>query len=129
ESGIMKHYRVDKMLHIAVTKEKREGKDVFETMDLPKYSKGLFGMFGGETTTATLLCENSLAGAIIDRFGKDITLRQVDAHHFETHVQVSASEQFLGWIMALGDGVTITGPDFLVETMKEEIRRLTRQYL
>lgn len=129
ESGIIKHYRVDKMLHLATIQDKRLGKAVFEKLDLPNYSKGLFGMFGGKTVDVTLLCENRLAGAIIDRFGKDLTLIQVDAEHFQTHVQVSASGQFLGWIIGLGDGITITGPESMMDAIKQEVQRLAKQYL
>ena len=35
---------------------------------------------------------------------------------------------FLGWIMALGDGVRITGPGPVVKRMKAEVRRLNAQY-
>ena len=129
ESGLMKHYRVDKMLHLEVTENRREGKEIFKKMDLPKYSKGLFGMYGGETVAVTLLCENNMAAPIIDRFGKEITLTPIDKDHFLTRVTVCASEQFLGWVIALGKGVRIVGPDRVVDAMKDEVRRLTEQYL
>ena len=125
----IKHYRVDKMLHLEAADNKREGKDVFKQMNLPKYSKGLFGMYGGETVDVTLFCENNMVGPIIDRFGKDIIIVPVDDSHFQTHVQVSVSEQFLGWVIALGKGVKIVSPDSLVESMKNEIIRLSEQYL
>lgn len=37
--------------------------------------------------------------------------------------------KFLGWVMALGDGVRIVGPDAVVEKMKNEVRRLGEAYL
>ena len=33
------------------------------------------------------------------------------------------------WIISLGEGVKVVGPDDVVEMMKEEIKRLTRQYV
>jgi predicted DNA-binding transcriptional regulator YafY len=129
ESSKIKHYRVDKMMHLDVAAEKREGKDVFKQMNLPKYSKGLFGMYGGETTNVTLYCENRMAGPIIDRFGKDIPMVKADAEHFNAYVEVSASPQFLGWIIALGKGVKITSPESMVEAMRNEAKRLAEQYL
>lgn len=128
EAGIMKHYRVDKMLKIDLVEEKREGKELYAKMDLPKYSKGLFGMFGGETTSVTLLCENSMAGAIIDRFGKELSLVSVDSEHFRVNVAVSASEQFLGWIIGLGDAVEVIGPDSVVEKMQQRLTQLNARY-
>ena len=128
ESSKIKHYRVDKMLHLDIAAEKREGRDVFRQMNLPQYSKSLFGMYGGEATNVTLYCENQMAGPIIDRFGKDIPMVKADEEHFNAYVQVSASPQFLGWIIALGKGVKITSPESMVEAMKAEAKRLAEQY-
>lgn len=128
ESGIIKHFRVDKMLDIALIGEKREGGDVFGKTDLARYSKSLFGMYGGEETDVTLECVNDMAGTIIDRFGTGICLMPVDDEHFRTHVTVCASRQFLGWVIALGEGVRIVAPDAIVEEMKNEAKRLSRQY-
>ena len=36
------------------------------------YAKKSFGMFGGKEQTVKLLVKNSLAGVIVDRFGKDV---------------------------------------------------------
>ena len=129
KSSKIKHYRVDKMLHLEVSKDKREGKEVFKELNIPKYSKSLFGMFGGETTHVTLYCENQMAGPIIDRFGKDIPMVRADEKHFNAYVEVSASPQFLGWIIALGKGVKITSPESMVNAMKNEAKRLAVQYL
>ncbi len=127
-SDKIKHYRVDKMLHLSIAKEPRVGKSVFQRLNLPDYSRGLFGMYGGEVLTVTLLCENAMAGPIIDRFGKDVHLVPVDETHFRTRVSVVASEQFLGWVIALGRGVKIIGPDVLVDAMRQEALRLVEQY-
>ena len=127
--GKIKHYRVDKMIKISLTEEKREGKDQFRSFDMPRYTKSLFGMFGGEESSVTLEARNDMVGILIDRFGKEIFITPVDETHFRTNVNVAVSKQFLGWIIALGDGVKIIAPDSVVEQMKAEIGRLTRQYL
>ena len=41
-SKTCKHYRVDKMLKLEVTKEAREGKEVFKNFDMATYSKATF---------------------------------------------------------------------------------------
>ena len=51
-----------------------------------------------------------------------------DEDHFEAKVNVAVSAQFFGWIMALGDGIRITGPGPVVQKMKAEVRRLAAQY-
>ena len=124
----IKHYRVDKMLNINVINEKRMGQEQFRKFDMPRYTKSLFGMYGGEETKVTLEARNDMVGVIIDRFGKDIFIVPVDSDHFQVNVTVSLSKQFLGWIMAVGDGVTIVGPDKVVKEMRSELSRLCAQY-
>ena len=127
-AGKIKHYRVDKMLKISLTDDKREGRELFEKFDLAAYAKKHFGMFDGEEQTVKLECKNHFAGVIIDRFGKDISLRRVDDEHFSVNVDVAVSGQFIGWLVALGDGVKVVGPESVVERMREEALRLMGQY-
>ncbi len=129
KAGKIKHYRVDKMLHIQMCDETREGKEHFKKLDMAEYAKKSFGMFGGKECQVKLLVDNALAGVIIDRFGKDVMLVPVDEERFTVNVKVYVSGQFLGWIISLGEGVKVVGPDDVVEMMKEEIKRLTRQYV
>ena len=128
EDSKIKHYRVDKMQKISLVLEKREGRDEFAEFNMPHYTKSLFGMFGGEETRVTIEAENDMVGVMIDRFGKDIVISPVDEDHFRTTVPVAVSNQFLGWIMALGGGVKITAPDEVAELMRTEVRRLAAQY-
>lgn len=124
----IKHYRVDKMLHIDEIDEKRDGQDSYKGIDMADYARKTFGMFGGEVRTVTLECENSFAGVMIDRFGKDIFIRKTDENHFSFSVQVAISGQFLGWIMGLGDKVKITSPDDVIAMMREEGKRIAKAY-
>lgn len=128
KAEIMKHFRVDKMLKISLLNEKREGKSFFDHMDMASYSKKRFGMFDGKEQKVKLECENRLAGVIVDRFGKDVSLRKIDNEHFTVNVDVAVSGQFIGWVIALGDGVKIVEPDIVVERMRQEIERLVAQY-
>ena len=125
----IKHYRVDKMLHIKITEEKRLGRDTFRAFDMAKYAKSLFGMYGGEETDVTLEGENHLVGVVIDRFGKDIALAPIDEERFEAKVRVAVSPQFFGWVMGLGGGVRVTGPGPVVKRMRAEVQKLADQYL
>ena len=125
----IKHFRVDKMLRIQLSEEEREGKEYFKKLDMADYAKKSFGMFGGKEQSVKLLVENSLAGVIIDRFGKDLIMIPVDENHFTVHVDVRVSGPFLGWIISLGNGVKILGPEDVVDEMRKEIRRLNDQYL
>ena len=76
EDQRIKHYRVDKMLHISISSDDRIGNSEFKEFNLPKYTKSLFGMYGGEQTRVTIEGCNDLVGVVIDRFGKDIIIQQ-----------------------------------------------------
>lgn len=128
EAMKIKYYRVDKMLRVQMTEEEREGKEHFKKLDMSEYTRKSFSMFGGEEQQVKLLVENALAGVIIDRFGKDMMMIPTDAEHFTVNVNVQVSSHFLGWIISLGKGVQIVGPDDVVEQMRKEIRRLSAQY-
>ncbi|MGN0242569.1 MAG: helix-turn-helix transcriptional regulator [Lachnospiraceae bacterium] len=129
EADCMKHYRVDKMLHIQMSDEKREGKENFKKLDMADYTKKSFGMYGGKEQSVKLLVENDFAGVIIDRFGKDSMMIPVDDEHFTVNVDVRVSGPFFGWVFSLGEGVKIVGPDEVVEQMRRETKRLLRQYI
>ena len=128
EAELIKHYRVDKMLHIRMSTEAREGKEHFKQLDMADYAKKSFGMFGGKEKTVKLLVDNRLAGVIIDRFGKDIMLIPADENHFTVNVDVHVSKQFLGWVFSLGEQVKILSPEEVVEQMRGEVKRLVEQY-
>ncbi len=124
----IKHYRVDKVLHVKLSDENREGKEHFKKLNMADYAKKSFGMFGGREQTVKLLVKNSLAGVIIDRFGKNVMLIPADAEHFTVNVDVHVSRQFLGWVFSLGEDIKIVGPDDVVAQMKIEMERLMKQY-
>ena len=128
EEKKIKHYRVDKMKSITVVDQKREGKEQFKAFNMPRYTKSLFGMYGGEEMQVTLEAENGMVGILIDRFGKDIPIKPVDENHFRTTVDVAVSDQFLCWIMAFDEGVRIVGPERVLERMKEKIEVLNNLY-
>lgn len=129
EAQRIKHYRVDKMLKISLIKQKREGKAEFEKRDMAVYTKKIFGMFDGEEQRVRIQFENNLAGVVIDRFGKEVNILPVDYTHFEINVNVAVSNQFFGWLISLGPGAKIVGPESVVEQMKEIVKNLTELYL
>ncbi len=127
-SGQLRHYRVDKMLKISSTDEKRQGEEAFSRIDIPSYSRQLFGMYGGEETRVSLEAADHMAGILIDRFGQEIRIIPGETGTFTAYISVAVSPQFLGWVFSLGRDVRITGPAKVVQMMREEGRRLMEQY-
>lgn len=118
--GIIKHYRVDKMLNIGVVDERRDGADSFADFDLALYTQRTFSMYGGEETIVKLRCHNSLSGVIIDRFGSDVTFFKYDSEHFDVNIKVAISHVFFSWLINFGDKIELVSPD----TVREELKNM-----
>ena len=129
QAGCIKHFRVDKMKNIRVLEERRTGRDAFREFNLAKYAKMSFSMFGGERTPVRIAFCNDYVGVMIDRFGRDIPIQQSSIPGWsETVVDVALSDQFLGWIFALGTGVRILSPESVAKQFREELRNVLGEY-
>lgn len=113
----LKHYRVDKMTDISVTPEVREGKAAFAAVDMSAYTQKVFGMFTGTETSVLLRFTNHLAGAVIDRFGKDALLMPDGDAHFQVRLTVVVSPQFYGWLFGFGTEAELLSPQSVREEM------------
>ena len=116
------------MLHIKVETKRRVGRNKFREIEMAAYAKKMFNMFDGEEQNVEILCNNSLAGVMIDCFRKDVRMLKVDDEHFRVVVKVAASKHFIHWVMALAEGAKIIGPKSLVKEVQDEIMRLAGQY-
>jgi len=126
--GKSKHYRVDKMMSISLTDEKRVGAEYFENFDMALYSKRTFGMFGGKEERVTLRCRNKCTNMIIDRFGTDVPLVVLDQHHFEAYVNVHTSPLFYTWLMNFGADVEIVAPVHVREEFVALAKDILKNY-
>ena len=125
EAGKIKYYRVDKMTDILILDAKRKGYEAFKQQDKSLYTKKRFRMFDGVEQTVTLKCKNRLSNVIVDQFGKDVHMVPVDAEHFTVNVDVAVSNQFYGWVIALGGDAVIEKP----KEVKDEMEVLLKNYL
>lgn len=111
KSGLVKHYRVDKMLKIVVEKKKRNGEEIFSDFDAAKFSVKTFGMYGGREETLRMEFENRFVGVVLDRFGQEVMLHRKDENYFSVLIRVTVSSQFFGWLAGLGPGAVIVSPE------------------
>lgn len=129
KAGRIKHYRVDKMLHMSVLETERKGKESFQNFDLAAFAKKTFGMYGGTDTEVSLVCQQQLAGVVLDRFGHDIWMRPIDQEHFRAKVLVAVSPQFFGWVTGVGAGMEIEGPQTIRQQYKEYLQTIIEKYI
>ncbi len=109
EDARIKHYRVDKMNRITILDSERKGRDAFAAIDMGEYTSRNFSMFAGEEADVVLDCDESVIGVIVDRFGSGVSVHP-EGNRFRAYVRVAVSEQFFGWVAALGGAVRIVSP-------------------
>lgn len=128
DAAIMKHYRVDKMFDIQVEKHTRLGKDVFKEFTPANYAGKNFGMFGGEEEILSLECEEFMIGVLIDRFGKEISIRPASDGFVRVRVAVCVSHIFFGWLAGLQGKVRIVAPESVAIQAKEYLRSVCEKW-
>ena len=128
DAGILKHFRVDRMLHIGILNIRREGREEFSRFDLARYTRQTFGMFGGDEQMVRLRFHNKYVGVVIDRFGKNVPLRPDGDDHFIARINVAVSEQFYGWLTGLGRDAQILSPEAVVKEYKDLLEDLGEMY-
>lgn len=128
KANFIKHYRVDKMQNVTVTENPREGKKVFDEMDMVEYDKKTFGMFAGKEKTVRLLCHRSMIGVMVDKFGTAVSIRPEGDDQFMIRIDVAVSPQFFGWLAGLGDRVQIATPEDVREEYKSYLANILSRY-
>ena len=121
EAEMIKHYRVDKMEHIRLLKEERDGSEKYKDFNPARYAKSVFSMFGGEECEVKLQVDNDFIGIIVDRFGSDIYVVRHDEHSFTVNVHVMLSPQFYAWLFGLSGKVKILSPEKAIIEFKNKI--------
>lgn len=124
EAGILKHYRVDKMLDIELTDMPRLGQEAFEKVDVASFSKKTFGMFAGEERTVRLVASKSLTGVLVDRFGQEVSIREYDEDRILIRADVAVSPHFFGWLAGFSGKITIEGPEDIRAGYREYIKEI-----
>lgn len=128
EAGIIKHFRVDKMVDIEMTEEKRDGQEAYAALDMAVYARKVFGMFSGEELSVKLRFENHLVGAVLDRLGRDVMLIADGDDYFTVRTDVVVSPQFFAWVAGFGSSAQIIAPDEVVSAMRRHIESVAQLY-
>ena len=128
QDGKFKHFRVDKMEDVQISILDRDAADEFAKIDMSAYTKYTFSMYGGEIMPVTMIFQNRMMGAVMDRFGRDIFVTKEDDRHFRVTVNVAVSNQFFGWVFGLGKMVRIVGPESVKEKMKKALEGILERY-
>ena len=128
DAGIIKHFRVDKIMDLQRTGKPRDGREVFAGVDMSVYANAHFGMFSGGTEQVRLEFDNSLAGAVIDRFGESVILVPGEEGRFTVTVPTAVTPPFFAWLCTFGDQVRVLAPESAVDAMRQHIAKIAACY-
>ena len=90
---------------------------------MTQYTSRNFSMFAGEEEDVVLDCDRDMIGVIVDRFGSGVSLHATETG-FSAFVRVAVSEQFFGWVSALGGAVRIASPATVRERFLKHLDRV-----
>lgn len=100
------HYKVDRMTDIAVGEERRiMPKNPFNAAN---YVKPLFSMFDGKMEDITAVFDSAYLNVVIDRFGENVRLTELEADCFRADFQAAVSPTFLAWLISFGTNAYMT---------------------
>ena len=85
-------------------------------------------MFSGTPENIRLECRDTLAGAVIDRFGTDTMLIPSREGYFTVTVPVAVSEPFFGWLCSFGGDMKLLSPESAVEALRAHLKKLAEAY-
>ena len=123
----LRHYCVDRMSNATVLNEPADDFDK-NKHNAVEHMKSIFGMYNGETVSATMVFDASLINNILDQFGKDVTITAIEDGKVEVKADVSAGPVFLSWIFQFGDRAEIKGPDSIIGAMRELLENTIKKY-
>lgn len=121
----LRHYRVDKMAELSITGQIGSPRGDWTAEG---YSRRHFGMFHGTPCQLRLRCRSTLAGVVIDRFGRDVMLVPDGDEFFTVTVEVIVSPPFWGWLFGLGSDVTILSPDWAAAEFRQRLQDTLHLY-
>lgn len=127
EHESMTEFRIDRMDELCVSDERATRNDQIAHHAFEADEYALFGRFGGDPVTVTLLVNGDKVEIIRDRFGDTADIYRHDANTAKAVVKVRKSEQFFGWIAGLGATVRIAAPQSLKREYVDYLKSLIEE--
>ena len=122
------NYRVDRMDRIEVLDEPALKNERIATFDARELESRAFGMYSGEPVAATLLVDEEVMGAVIDRFGKDVESVPTGEKQARVYATVMKSPVLFGWLAQFGGRVRIEKPTALAQEYRAYLEDIVAAY-
>ncbi len=123
----MAHYRVDRMDSVEITDAPISEPEWLKNFDIRKHTARVFGMFGGEDVRVTFRAAKRLIDVIFDKFGKDVTLTEIDGE-VEFSADVQLSPPFYSFMCGFGGDLRAVAPSSVVDKIRTYIDSVRAVY-
>ena len=121
-------YRVDRMRNVSLLEEAREGKEVYQKLNIRTYIQRQFGMFKGEEKPIKIRFLFTLLDTMVERFGTNAQYRKIDEKFYSLETEVEISDQFYGWLSSFGRRVSLIGSKEAVSGYRAYLDKLRGMY-
>ena len=121
------HFRLDRMKNVKKLDEKITIKRT--KAQIKDFAESTVEMFGGQKEEIEAICDIRLLNAVLDIFGKNITIEKIskDDEHFKLIVDANALG-FKMWAMRNIDLVEVKKPITLREEMRKIVEEASKKY-
>lgn len=120
------NFRVDRMSNIRILDE-----PVLKSpheLNISEYLNSTFSMFSGDTVEAVLKFDKKLINPVIDRFGINADIVNLDIDHFKIKVNIKAKPPFFAWLFQFGKQASIISPESLKEDYKKMLTEVISSF-
>ena len=119
------HYRLDRIKNLKQLDEKRT---IAKTSSqIQAFAESSVEMFGGEAEEIEAICDKILLEAVLDQFGKNITIIKNDEKTFKLKLNVHR-EGFILWALRNLELVEVVKPISIREEIKRKINEGIKKY-
>lgn len=123
------YFRVDRLENISKPLLlKREGKEKYQKYEEKLKKVKIFDMVMGTEYNVKMRFKNSLASAVIDKFGKDIMMMPDENDCFTVRQPIDVNAAFFAWIATFGGGAKIVEPPEVVDRMRKFLENAAKMY-
>ena len=131
DGKIMRRYRIDRIDTVTILEDQCEGEEEYKKIkeELPFRTQSSFNLFGGEKKLVTLRVPVHYYFIIADQFGSNLyPIMESNKEFFTVTVPVAVGDQFFGWVLSMGNKVTIVDPPEVKEDFCQKMRKALEHY-
>ena len=119
-----KYYCVDKMETVRLIDQPVET----ITFNLEEHLQTSMKMYTGKAETVTIKCVTDMASIILDEFGNQMIISEVNDEYFTLSLKTAITPTLLSWLLLFYDRVTVIRPAKLKETLRTIAKKVIDTY-